>query len=125
MRWESTSSQAGARVIGSIRPDSRHGRHVQDAPPPRSRLWSLQQEIGDPLEATLREETGADPADALPGLITGQIAWIRHTVFVSVGCEMVSRCKPDEVSREVLVLLDDIEELLGDRVVNYAVRGEQ
>jgi hypothetical protein len=29
------------------------------------------------------------------------------------------------VSRVVLVLLDDIEELLGERVLNYAVRGER
>jgi hypothetical protein len=29
------------------------------------------------------------------------------------------------VSREVLLLLDDIEELLGEKVLNYAVRGTE
>jgi hypothetical protein len=37
--------------------------------------------------------------------------------------EMVKGRDPREVSREVLVLLDDIGELLGEKVLNYAVRG--
>ncbi|MEV5475006.1 hypothetical protein ACWDWT_37960 [Streptomyces sp. NPDC003343] len=32
---------------------------------------------------------------------------------------------PDEVSREALVLLDRIEELLSDKVPNYAVRAQE
>jgi len=35
---------------------------------------------------------------------------------------MVAGRNPDEVSREVLVLPDGIEELLTERVLNYAVR---
>lgn len=38
---------------------------------------------------------------------------------------MLKGCNPDEVSREVLVLLDDIEELLSEKVLNYAVRGAE
>ena len=38
---------------------------------------------------------------------------------------MLKGCKPGEVSRETLVLLDDIEELLSEKVLNYAVRGAQ
>jgi len=100
-------------------------RCIHEAPPLRSRLWSLQQEIHDDLEATLREDTGADAGDPLPGLIAGQLAWIHHTVFTAVGREMLKGCKPGEVSRETLVLLDDIEELLSEKVLNYAVRGAQ
>jgi hypothetical protein len=37
--------------------------------------------------------------------------------------EMVKGRDPREVSREVLNLLDDIEELMGGKVLNYAVRG--
>jgi hypothetical protein len=38
---------------------------------------------------------------------------------------MVKERNPGEVSREVLVLLDDIEDLLSEKVLNYAVRGTE
>ncbi|MFD5860389.1 TetR/AcrR family transcriptional regulator [Streptomyces chartreusis] len=109
--------------IGLMEGYDRFMRCIQEAPPLRSRLWSMQQEIHDHLESTLREEAGADAADPLPGLIAGQIAWIHQTVFVHIGREMVAGRNPGKVSREVLVLLDDIEELLSPGVLNYAVRG--
>jgi len=111
--------------IGLMEGYDRFKRCIHEAPPLRSRLWSLQQEIHDDLEATLREDTGADAGDPLPGLIAGQLAWIHHTVFTAVGREMLKGRKPGEVSRETLVLLDDIEELLSEKVLNYAVRGAQ
>ncbi|MFD0439104.1 TetR family transcriptional regulator [Streptomyces sp. WAC 01325] len=109
--------------IGLMEGYDRFMRCIQEAPPLRSRLWSMQQEIHEHLEATLREEAGANAADPLPGLIAGQIAWIHQTVFVHIGREMVAGRNPGKVSREVLVLLDDIEELLSPSVLNYAVRG--
>ncbi|MEU1257342.1 TetR/AcrR family transcriptional regulator [Streptomyces chartreusis] len=109
--------------VGLMEGYDRFMRCIQEAPPLRSRLWSMQQEIHDHLESTLREEAGADAADPLPGLIAGQIAWIHQTVFVHIGREMVAGRNPGKVSREVLVLLDDIEELLSPNVLNYAVRG--
>ncbi|MFC5212278.1 TetR/AcrR family transcriptional regulator [Streptomyces coerulescens] len=109
--------------VGLMEGYDRFMRCIHEAPPLRSRLWSLQQEIHDDLEKTLREETGADAADPLPGLIAGQIGWIHQTVFVHIGREMVAGRNPGKVSREVLVLLDDIEELLSADVLNYAVRG--
>ncbi len=78
----------------------RFPRVIQDAPPLRSR-------------------------PPLPRLIAGQLAWIHHTVFVAVGRETVAGRNPDEVSRDRLVLLDGTEELLGEKVLNYAVRGER
>ncbi|AWE52461.1 TetR/AcrR family transcriptional regulator [Streptomyces nigra] len=111
--------------IGLMEGYDRFMRCIHEAPPLRSRLWSLQQEIHDDLETTLREDTGADAGDPLPGLIAGQLAWIHHTVFTAVGREMLKGRKPGEVSRETLVLLDDIEELLSEKVLNYAVRGER
>ncbi|MGW6475453.1 TetR/AcrR family transcriptional regulator [Streptomyces nigra] len=111
--------------VGLMEGYDRFMRCIHEAPPLRSRLWSLQQEIHDDLEATLREDTGADAGDPLPGLIAGQLAWIHHTVFTAVGREMLKGRKPGEVSRETLVLLDDIEELLSEKVLNYAVRGAQ
>jgi AcrR family transcriptional regulator len=111
--------------VGLMEGYDRFMRVIHEAPPLRSRLWSLQQEIRDHLEATLREEVGAPVGDPLPGLIAGQIAWIHQTVFVAIGRRMVEGGNPDEVSREALVLLDDIEELLSENVLNYAVRGTE
>ncbi|WP_328423369.1 TetR/AcrR family transcriptional regulator [Streptomyces sp. NBC_00443] len=109
--------------VGLIEGYDRFMRCIQEAPPLRSRLWSMQQEIHDHLASTLREETGADAADPMPGLIAGQIAWIHQAVFVRIGQEMTAGRNPGKVSREMLVLLDDIEELLSEKVLNYAVRG--
>ncbi|MET8786750.1 hypothetical protein [Streptomyces sp. NPDC004589] len=39
--------------------------------------------------------------------------------------EMTAGRNPDEVSREGGVLLDGVEVLLGDRVLNYAVRAQE
>ncbi|MEJ8637483.1 TetR/AcrR family transcriptional regulator [Streptomyces sp. NPDC006475] len=88
----------------------------------RSRLWAIQQESLLDLEATMRQE--ADPADGdlLPSLVAGQLSWLHGTVLGWIGAEMVKRRAAAEVSREALVLLDEMEELLGERVLRYAVR---
>ncbi|WP_181796363.1 TetR/AcrR family transcriptional regulator [Streptomyces sp. WELS2] len=109
--------------VGLMAGYDRFMRVIQEAPALRSRLWSLQQETHDILEAALREETGAADDDPLPDLMAGQICWVHQAVFVTIGREMVSGRKPAEVSREVLVLMDDIEDLLSEKVLNYAVRG--
>ncbi|MCK8434749.1 TetR/AcrR family transcriptional regulator [Streptomyces sp. D2-8] len=115
--------EAGSPRMGLIEGYDRFMRCIDEAPPLRSRLWRLQQEVQDNLEATLREEVGAEADDPLPRLIAGQICWVHGTVFVAIGREMTKGRNPDEVSREMLVLLDDIEELLSEKVLNYAVRG--
>lgn len=98
---------------------------IHDAPALRSRLWAIGQEILDNLDVALREETGAPDDDPLPGLIAGQINWVHQTVMSVIGREMMTGRNPDEVSREVLVLLDDMEELLSEKVLNYAVRAAE
>ncbi|MEU0332506.1 helix-turn-helix domain-containing protein [Streptomyces sp. NPDC006193] len=97
-------------------------RVVHEAPALRSRLWSLQQEMQDALVAALREETGAADDDPLPHLIAGQICWLHQAVSAAVERAMLAGREPAEVSREVLVLLDDIEDLLSEKVLDYAVR---
>ncbi|MFE7899925.1 TetR/AcrR family transcriptional regulator [Streptomyces sp. NPDC057424] len=109
--------------MGLIEGYDRFMRCIDEAPPLRSRLWRMQQEVQDNLETTLREELSAEAGDPLPRLIAGQICWVHGTVFVAIGREMTKGRKPDEVSREMLVLLDGIEELLSEKVLNYAVRG--
>lgn len=88
----------------------------------RSRLWYIQQELLVHLEATLREETGADDSDTLPTLVAGQLAWAHGTLMAFVGRRMLAGRTPEGTSREALVLLDDIEEVLGEKVLKYAVR---
>ncbi|MFF9767508.1 TetR/AcrR family transcriptional regulator [Streptomyces sp. NPDC014636] len=95
---------------------------VEEAPALRSRLWAMAQEVQANLAETLREETGAADDDELPDLMAGQIGWVHSTVMAVIGREMVKGRETGEVSREVLVLLDDIEDLLSERVLHYAVR---
>ncbi|MFD9464411.1 TetR/AcrR family transcriptional regulator [Streptomyces sp. NPDC060027] len=95
---------------------------IHEAPALRSRLWAIGQDILVNLEEALREETGAPPEDSLPGLVAGQINWVHQTVMSAIGREMMAGRNPDEVSREILVLLDDMEDLLSRKVLNYAVR---
>ncbi|GAA3816840.1 TetR/AcrR family transcriptional regulator [Streptomyces coacervatus] len=98
-------------------------RVIEDAPALRSRLWAIAQEVQANLEEALREEVGAGADDPMPHLIAGQLGWVHSTVMGVIGREMVQGRNPREVSREALVLLDDIEDLLSQKVLNYAVRG--
>lgn len=94
-----------------------HGAHTL-----RSRLWRIQQEALAKVEETLREETGAAESDTLPTLVAGQLSWILSTLMAWIGDEMVAGGSKEEVSRRALDLLDDIEEVLGGKVLNYAVK---
>ncbi|NEB79018.1 TetR/AcrR family transcriptional regulator [Streptomyces sp. SID14478] len=97
-------------------------RVVHAAPSLRSRLWAIQQEVHDHLTGTLREETGAGADDPLPDLIAGQIGWVHQTVMAGIGRRMLAGGTPAGVSRDMLGVLDDIEGLLSEKVLNYAVR---
>ncbi|MFG2327776.1 TetR/AcrR family transcriptional regulator [Streptomyces sp. NBC_01723] len=98
---------------------------VHESPALRSRMWAIGQEVLVNLEETLREETGAAADDPLPALMAGQINWLHGTVMMGIGQRMVAGGKPAQVSREMLLLLDEMEELLSEKVLNYAVRGAE
>ncbi|MFD5649585.1 TetR/AcrR family transcriptional regulator [Streptomyces sp. NPDC127039] len=98
---------------------------IHASPALRSRLWAIGQEVQDNLEHTLREETGAPDDDPVPSLMAGQVSWLHGTVMAAIGRRMMAGGKPAEVSRDILVLLDEMENLLSEKVLNYAVRGEQ
>jgi AcrR family transcriptional regulator len=98
-------------------------RVVHDSPALRSRMWAIGQEVVVDLERTLREEAGAGEHDPLPGLIAGQISWLHSTVMAGIGQRMLAGGTPSGVSRETLLVLDELEELLSEKVLNYAVRG--
>ncbi|MEV6836386.1 TetR/AcrR family transcriptional regulator [Streptomyces sp. NPDC051133] len=108
--------------IGLMPGYARFRQVIEDAPALRSRLWAISQEVQANLEQALREETGAGDHDELPQLMAGQISWVHGTVMEVIAREMVKGRDPGEVSREVLALLDDIEDLLSEPVLGYAVR---
>jgi hypothetical protein len=56
-------------------------------------------------------------------LAVGQIGWLHGTVTATAGRRPTAGGKPVEVSRDIPVPLDEREDLVSDRVLNYAVRG--
>ncbi|MBC9711364.1 TetR/AcrR family transcriptional regulator [Streptomyces sp. TRM66268-LWL] len=95
---------------------------IENAPALRSRLWRIQQEAVEDIERTLRKEAGAAEGDPLPMLVGGQLAWAQGTLMGFIGREMCAGRPAAEVSRDALRLLDELEEILGEKVLNYAVR---
>ncbi|MFC4471636.1 TetR/AcrR family transcriptional regulator [Streptomyces xiangluensis] len=100
-------------------------RVIHEADALKARLWLVQQEALEHLEQTLKEETDAAPGDLLPTLVAGQISWVQSMLMGMIGREMVAGRAPAEVSREALALLDDMEDLLSEKVLNYAVRAPE
>ncbi|MFJ4898851.1 TetR/AcrR family transcriptional regulator [Streptomyces sp. NPDC088727] len=100
-------------------------RVIQGADGLKARLWHIQQEALLRLEETLQEESGAEPGDPVPALVAGQLSWVHSTLMGYIGREMVAGRRAAEVSRDALVLLDDIEDLLGEKVLNYARRAAE
>ncbi len=96
---------------------------VEAAPTLRLRLMAVRHELIERLEAALREETAATDEDITPRLMAGQINWLHEALTDFVRRGMTAGRAPGEVSREALGLLDDLEDLLSERVLNYAVRG--
>ncbi|WP_432101738.1 TetR/AcrR family transcriptional regulator [Streptomyces sp. bgisy091] len=97
-------------------------RVIEGADGLKARLWHIGQEVQADLEATVREESGANPGDPVPDLVAGQLSWVHSTLMAYIGREMMAGRDPGEVSRDALVLLDEMEDLLGERVLNYARR---
>ncbi len=112
-------------AVGLFEGYGRFMRVVSEADTLRSRLWRIQQESLEDLERTLAEETGAEAGDPLPVLVAGQLSWLQTMLMGCIGREMSAGRKAAEVSREALVLLDGMEELLSEKVLNYAVRSAE
>ncbi|MFJ8073162.1 TetR/AcrR family transcriptional regulator [Streptomyces sp. NPDC096176] len=95
---------------------------ITEADALRSRLWAIQQESLLGPVTTMRAEAGAAEGDRLADLVAGQLTWVHGTVMGWIGTELAKRRKPEEVSRETLDPIDEMEELLGEKVLTYAVR---
>ncbi|WP_326657929.1 TetR/AcrR family transcriptional regulator [Streptomyces sp. NBC_00385] len=110
-------------TVGLMEGYERFMRVIEGADSLKARLWHIQQEALQHLEGTLREECGA--GDRTASLVAGQLSWVHATLMAYIGGEMVAGRKAAEVSRDALVLLDDIEGLLGETVLNYARRAAE
>ncbi|MFJ9416267.1 MULTISPECIES: TetR/AcrR family transcriptional regulator [unclassified Streptomyces] len=108
--------------VGLIEGYDRFMKVVHGSANLQARMWDLQREQHDNLEATLRQETGAPADDPMPGLMAGQINWVHQTLMTAITREMIAGRKPAAVSREALALLDEVEDMLSEKVLNYAVR---
>ncbi|GGP87362.1 TetR/AcrR family transcriptional regulator [Streptomyces roseolilacinus] len=97
-------------------------RVVLEVPALRSRLWQIRQDGLGELERTLRAEVAAPDDDPVPALVAGQLDWLYAALTDRISAGMAEGRDPREVSREALALLDEMEDLLGERVLDYAVR---
>ncbi|NGO11853.1 TetR/AcrR family transcriptional regulator [Streptomyces sp. HC44] len=136
VRGRDVGESAGAAVLRELRAEveavsprvglmegyDRFAKVIHGASALKARLWYIQQETLDRLEATLREEAGAEENDPMPTLVAGQLNWVQSTLMAVIERAMLAGGKPAEVSREALALLDDMEDLLSEKVLNYAVR---
>jgi AcrR family transcriptional regulator len=113
---------ACSSALGLVEGFDRFMKVVFGSPALMASLWRAQQLATDELARTLAAETGAAPGDPLPELVAGQIGWLRGYVHRRVGAAMAAGGKPQQVAREVLAALDGMEEVLGERVLGYAVR---
>ncbi|MFS0694597.1 TetR/AcrR family transcriptional regulator [Streptomyces nitrosporeus] len=111
-------------AVGLMEGYDRFMRVVQDADSLKARLWHIQQEALLDLERTLLAEPGAGRDPRTAELVAGQLSWVHGTLTAYIGREMAAGRPPAEVSRDALVLLDDIEDLLGGKVLNYGRRSE-
>ncbi|MCQ0023640.1 TetR/AcrR family transcriptional regulator [Streptomyces somaliensis DSM 40738] len=97
-------------------------RVVLEAPTLRSRLWQIRQDGLRELERTLRAEVAAPEDDPVPALVAGQLDWLYTALTQWISAETAGRRDLREVSRGALALLDEMETLLGERVLAYAAR---
>ncbi|MCM2411659.1 TetR/AcrR family transcriptional regulator [Streptomyces sp. RKAG290] len=112
-------------TVGLMEGYERFMRVIEGADSLKARLWHVQQEALAHLEATLQEVSGTGPDERTPALVAGQLSWVHSTLMAYIGREMVAGRRAAEVSRDALVLLDDIEDLLGEKVLNYARRAAE
>lgn len=112
-------------TVGLIEGYERFMRVVQEADSLKARLWYIQQDALVHLETTLREEAGCRPRrPAAPAGGRSALLGPLHPARPHRARDGRYR-KPAEVSREALVLLDEMEDVLGDKVLNYARRAAE
>jgi len=109
-------------AVGLVEGYERFIRVILESPALSARIEELHRRAVDGLAAVLRAEAAAGPEDPEPALVAGALGWVNTTVLGLVSHRMAQGGAPQEVAREALAQLDVVEELLGARLLNYAVK---
>ncbi|WP_285623660.1 TetR/AcrR family transcriptional regulator [Actinoallomurus iriomotensis] len=113
------------RKLGLTEGFGRVFQMMRAAPTLLARLDELGRQMTEALAAVLAAETGAAPDDPRPRVVAAQIGWFHALVFAEIGERVTAGQGPDEIATAVLELLDTVEELLGERLLAYAVREDR
>ncbi|MFI5613134.1 TetR/AcrR family transcriptional regulator [Amycolatopsis sp. NPDC051903] len=89
-----------------------------------ARLGDLAGRMVDELAELLVAEAGAAAGDRRPRLVASQLGWVHSLVFAEIGARTVAGESADDIAAAAEDLLDAVEDLLGDRVLEYAVRAD-
>ncbi|MEU5049447.1 TetR/AcrR family transcriptional regulator [Streptomyces sp. NPDC021096] len=88
----------------------------------RSRLFDIRHRAVGAVVDVLAGEAGAEADGPLPALVASQLGWIHGHVVEFIQHELMAGRTAAEASRAALGVLDEIETLLGDRLLGYARR---
>ncbi|MET9064648.1 TetR/AcrR family transcriptional regulator [Streptosporangium sandarakinum] len=110
------------RRLGLTRGFGRFLEMMRAAPTLTARLEELGHQMTDALAAALAEETGAARDAPLPRVVAWQLGSLHSLVLQEIGRRTSAGQSPDAIAEAVLELLDAVEDVLGERVLTYAVR---
>ncbi|MEU3351674.1 TetR/AcrR family transcriptional regulator [Streptomyces sp. NPDC037389] len=116
--------------VGLIDGYERFMRVIEESQALRSRVFDMRRRATDLLADVLTEEAreadeageAGEGAGPLPALVAGQLGWIQAHVVEHIQRELVAGSTAAEASRSALVVLDEIEGMLSDRLLEYGVR---
>lgn len=108
--------------VGLIDGYERFMRVIEESQALRSRVFDMRRRATDLLTDVLAEEAEGEGSALLPALVAGQLGWIQAHVVEHIQRELVAGRTAVETSRSALVLLDEIEGLLSDRLLAYGTR---
>jgi AcrR family transcriptional regulator len=97
---------------------------MRAAPTLTARLEQLAHQMTAELADQLAQETGATPGDPLPRAVAWQLGSLHSMVLSEIGKRTTAGQRPGVIAAKVLELIDAMEELMGKRLLGYAVREE-
>ncbi|MEV4441338.1 TetR/AcrR family transcriptional regulator [Streptomyces sp. NPDC049577] len=104
--------------LGLVDGYDRFLRVIDGSPALRARVLGMRRRAAEALTAVLAEERADGP---VPGLVASQLGWVQAQVVEFVQGEMAAGRTAAETSRTALALLDEIEDLLSEKLLTYAV----
>ncbi|MEU8582246.1 TetR/AcrR family transcriptional regulator [Streptomyces abikoensis] len=110
--------------VGLIDGYERFMRVIEESQALRSRVFDMRRRATDLVADVLAEEATAagEESAPLPALVAGQLGWIQAYVVEHIQRELVAGRTAAEASRSALVVLDEIEGMLSDRLLEYGTR---